>query len=578
MWDLALIKVPARWDRPFDNGMTDEIVADMLAHAPFADIDPAGFHAPLTLKQILLHDARIIEVKEGGIVVRQQDFGTSVFFVLSGSLRVIQEEGQGSDGVDVPSLPRLGWWGALAQLWRNSPVREARDLGLRKGDTSLGEDVDGGPANRLYFTDVDDINGRYQDVARIGSGEIFGEISALDRSPRTATVYAETHTRLVEMRWQGFRDILKRNAMLRERVDRIYRERSIAVHLRTSPLFRHLDEKTLLEVATHTLFESYGDYDWHVDFNRKKKAAAPLSEHPENLTIAHEGHHVDGLIMLVAGFACTSVRYDHGEHTLAWLSRGDSFALDDIAGNVGRADDALHSLRRSLFAVGYAHVLRVPTSMVERYVIGQVDEASVPQGESTAAVDFEQLIGKPGRGIDQGMLEFLVEHRFINGTATMLIDLDRCTRCDDCVRACAAGHDGNPRFVRHGPVLDHFMVANACMQCNDPVCMIGCPTGAIHRRIGEGQVIIDDSICIGCATCANSCPYDNIRMVHIRDHANTQVISQANHQPVLKATKCDLCAQQMRSVAPACQNACPHDALIRVDMRDQDTLIAWLNR
>ena len=44
---------------------------------------------------------------------------------------------------------------------------------------------------------------------------------------------------------------------------------------------------------------------------------------------------------------------------------------------------------------------------------------------------------------------FLVEHRFVNGTASMLIDLDRCTRCDDCVRACAVAHDNNPRFVRH---------------------------------------------------------------------------------------------------------------------------------
>jgi ferredoxin len=49
------------------------------------------------------------------------------------------------------------------------------------------------------------------------------------------------------------------------------------------------------------------------------------------------------------------------------------------------------------------------------------------------------------------ILEFLTENRFFNGTATMVIDLDRCTRCDDCVRACASTHDNNPRFLRHGP-------------------------------------------------------------------------------------------------------------------------------
>src|SRR5439155_5289623 len=98
--------------------------------------------------------------------------------------------------------------------------------------------------------------------------------------------------------------------------------------------------------------------------------------------------------------------------------------------------------------------------------------------------------------LDPGLMEFLVERRIINGTASMVIDLDRCTRCDDCVRACAAGHDNNPRFVRHGPASGGLMVANACMHCVDPVCMIGCPTGAIHRDAFGGQVVINPVTCI----------------------------------------------------------------------------------
>jgi len=180
--------------------------------------------------------------------------------------------------------------------------------------------------------------------------------------------------------------------------------------------------------------------------------------------------------------------------------------------------------------------------------------------------------------IEPSMMEFLVENRFINGTATMMIDLDRCTRCDDCVRACASGHDNNPRFVRHGPVMGHHMVANACMHCVDPVCMIGCPTGAIHRDEDTGSVVINDLTCIGCGTCAASCPYDNIRMVEIRDRTKTAsiLLDPVQGQPILKATKCDLCVDHHGG--PACQRACPHDALKRVDMRNLDDLAAWLNR
>ena len=174
------------------------------------------------------------------------------------------------------------------------------------------------------------------------------------------------------------------------------------------------------------------------------------------------------------------------------------------------------------------------------------------------------------------MLEFLVENRFVNGKATMLIDMDRCTRCDDCVRACASTHGGNPRFIRQGPVIDHVMVANACMHCVDPVCMIGCPTGAISRESYEGQIVINDSTCIGCGVCAGSCPYQNIHMVPIRDKRGRFVIDEANQTPILKATKCDFCVEQIGG--PACVRACPNDAMVRADMSDTNFLSAWIKR
>jgi Fe-S-cluster-containing dehydrogenase component len=174
------------------------------------------------------------------------------------------------------------------------------------------------------------------------------------------------------------------------------------------------------------------------------------------------------------------------------------------------------------------------------------------------------------------VLEFLVERRLMNGTAAMVVDLDRCTRCDACVEACAATHDNNPRFVRHGHRLDNMMFANACMHCADPVCMIGCPTGAIHRLSQGGEVVINDRTCIGCGTCAQSCPYDNIRMVEVRLGDGSFIRDARTHAPILKATKCDLCSNQIGG--PACQRACPHDALVRLDLRDPATLEAWLSR
>jgi Fe-S-cluster-containing hydrogenase component 2 len=116
------------------------------------------------------------------------------------------------------------------------------------------------------------------------------------------------------------------------------------------------------------------------------------------------------------------------------------------------------------------------------------------------------------------------------------------------------------------------MVATACMHCCDPVCLIGCPTGAIHRDPHSGNVIIQESTCIGCGTCVDACPYDSIRTVEIRDPSGNPIIDIESGEPLLRATKCDLCIDQPSG--PACVNACPHDALHRIDFGIRDPLMS----
>ena len=201
-------------------------------------------------------------------------------------------------------------------------------------------------------------------------------------------------------------------------------------------------------------------------------------------------------------------------------------------------------------------MIRISVTVLEEHVFPEMRETEEVEGLSLNRTVAEDAI-----------LEWAIDKRFMNGTQSMMIDMDRCVRCDDCVRACAATHGGNPRFRREGQIFDRWMVANSCMHCKDPVCMIGCPTGAIHRSIESGTVLINDDTCIGCATCANSCPYSNIVMVPIRNAEGVPVIDTADTGlPINKATKCDLCAG--RPGGPACVRACPHDALSRVDFRD----------
>ena len=59
-------------------------------------------------------------------------------------------------------------------------------------------------------------------------------------------------------------------------------------------------------------------------------------------------------------------------------------------------------------------------------------------------------------------LQFAMDSGLIHGESVLLINLETCTRCDECVRACADMHDGIPRFIREGVKFRNFSVPTAC--------------------------------------------------------------------------------------------------------------------
>jgi Fe-S-cluster-containing hydrogenase component 2 len=154
------------------------------------------------------------------------------------------------------------------------------------------------------------------------------------------------------------------------------------------------------------------------------------------------------------------------------------------------------------------------------------------------------------------MLDETVELNLYNSQNVLLIDLDRCTRCDECVRACSDAHGGVARFTRDGPRVGRYLVTMACRSCTDPKCMVGCPVGSI-RREDSLEIKIEDW-CIGCERCANQCPFGNINMVEL---AALPKPPPPREGVALRATVCDLCAGYD---GPNCVYACPHDAAIRV--------------
>ncbi len=565
------IRRPERWSVPFSADMGDADVDRMLAIPPFSQLDPENFRGKITLRGLLQNDARIVRCQPGDIIVREGDWGNTAFFVISGSVRVeLEPPGRGlPDRILGRSEPkRKNIFQAIAQLWTRPRYPEVRDAENYRTDPQLG--LRGtGQQTQIYLQDLSVVLDNFR-TATIGAGQFFGELSALGRTPRTATVFAYDNAELLEIRWQGLRDLMRRDQKLQAAIDQVFRDRALSSFLQNTPLFAHLNEGEMAELVAEAQFEMHGTYDWAVPFKRLVKQGATTGVEHEPL-IAQEGDYPNGVILIRSGLARLSHSFHYGHRTVGYLTAGQIYGFDEIEEGWRKSQSV--PFKYSLRAIGNTAVVTIATPLIERYLIERGDAAP---GRGGPKMPVSQSATADTSRISPDFVEFLVQNRFVNGTATMLIDLDRCTRCDDCVRACAAAHENNPRFLRQGPIHGHVMVANACMHCVDPVCMIECPTGAIHRDLHQGQVVINDRTCIGCGACAGNCPYDAIRMVEVRGGDGRFIRDAAEHMPLVKATKCDLCVDQLGG--PACQRACPHDALVRIDMHNVEALATWHNR
>ena len=584
-----------------DASMSDADVSWLRSREPFASMDSTAFPRTIALEGILRNDCRIQRCEPGEIVVREGDYGNSAFLVLAGSVNVVVDS-LTPEQLGRSPTKKLTWTESLYRYLFRSKVREARKPTEvttnqhRPNESGTIRQVDDRPA--VFLQDFSAVLSGRNHVS-LGPGELFGEVAAMYRSPRTATVVAETEATLLEIRWQGLR-VLRRDKKFADNMDTHYRIHWLPIHLREVPLLRHLPESSLASVAAATQMRSFGRMEWNADYQKTRLLPVEKQIESEPL-VADEGKSPTDLIIVRSGFGRLSQQYGASHRTTAYLGKGHVYGLEELAYNALRpVESPSRALQRSLRAVGFLDVLMIPAETFAEHILPHVRRSELPaaaaeimmrQNPPSDRSDAERRRGERARQssliedqtVPTGqqfqsteLLEFIVQNRLNNGRQAMVIDLHRCTRCDDCVKACAATHDGNPRFARQGFIHNRLQFTQACMQCDDPVCMIGCPTGAIARDEPTGVVEIHEPICVGCGTCANACPYKNIRMVEVFDFKGRPYRDVQTGKPISKATKCDMCNSQPSG--PACAAACPHDALVRIDLTESPPLQSWLDQ
>ena len=457
-------------------------------------------------------------IKAGEIVVREGDNGSTAFYILEGEADVFI----GSPREHVATQQERP---GLFTKMRSILAPKSRQPREEERQTPSHIRIDA-PVDLPYENPI----------AQLHAGDLFGEMTCMSFYPRSATVRAKTDCVMLEM-LRNVLDVMQKNKTFRAQLDANYRGRALGTHLRSVPIFSTISE----------------------DFVDLLRERVELLRFEPGAVICEEGAPADAFYLVRIGFVKVSQKMDGEDLVLAYLPRGGYF------GEMGLLQGGVRTA--TCVALDHVEVVRILApdfhEMLDRFP--EVRAHIVHTAEQR---ERENQLHHRRKAIqtDNTPLHQFLEQGLMDAQSLLVLDLEKCTRCDQCVKACADAHDGVTRLLRDGVRFENYLVATSCRQCRDPRCMIGCPVGSIRRR-NSLEVIIEDW-CVGCGLCASNCPYGNIT-VHEFDHDGNASALQSvqldkdssNSGKVRKATSCDLCHDLAE---PSCVYACPHDAAHRV--------------
>jgi Fe-S-cluster-containing hydrogenase component 2/CRP-like cAMP-binding protein len=465
-------------------------------------------------------------LKPGETLCTQGEYGSTAFLIQGGKFEI-----QLGKKAAPPQAKSSGIFGFLKRGLGSSSSQAVPSLATGADTKSAADD---GP--KLY---------------RGAEDVILGEMACLNRYPRTATVVAVEESEVIEI-GSNVLYMLQRNTSSRKILNDAYKRHALNSDLERLPIFEKLSQEG------------------------RKQAARIISEDVDlisvepGMPIFKQGAEEGDLFLIRLGYIKVSRQVGTRENVVGYQGPGN---LSGEAGSIGEIA-ALSSIYKEELAeelnrLGYHAGVRTTTCIALDHVELVRIKSSQLKKITEANPEFKDGLMKRARALlakdanrlsemDREISNFISQGLY-NAQSLLVLDLESCTRCDECTKACADAHGGETRLVREGLRFENFLVATSCRSCTDPYCLVGCPVNSIFRE-GSKEIVIEDH-CIGCGQCASNCPYGNITMYG--KEAGFQTDGELKI-PIIqqKATTCDQC----KSIGgtPRCVHSCPHDAAFRM--------------
>jgi Fe-S-cluster-containing dehydrogenase component len=383
-----------------------------------------------------------------------------------------------------------------------------------------------------------------------GPGESFGEESTVGLG-RRATATATERARVAEIPVHIFRRAAARSgkAEIADRLERVLQRSATRDLLGTLAFTRDLparDLDVLLDTVVH----------------RRVARGEP---------VYRQGDAATDLYLIADGMVQIQTEDGDRLRVRAYLGRGDFFGDAEVVARCERTTSAV--------AGGPSVLLAVPAKVFRE--LAAAHPALLPSlGRIAADQQAAQqlVVAAAAKNATQHVFRDL--YRLQVARSLLVIDLESCVRCGHCAWACADMY-GTARLVRRGDKMvarvddagrggasdpaapQQLMLPNSCQHCENPACMVDCPTGAIGRD-PAGEVFIREELCTGCGACAKACPWDNIQMA-VRPIEALRPAGAPGEYAEL-AVKCDLCRG---FEGPACVQACPTGSIFRLNPAEE---------